>query len=150
MASSAVAQIAYRRPTGCHRATRHQRTTQSRPSLENHMSSEGSNPPASRRGLYIAAAVGATVALIILGSGFATRAANSRHLWQQTDAQADPVVTVSPPQAGGNSYTIDLPGRLEAYSRAPIYARVSGYLKDWHVDIGSHVQAGQILADIEA
>jgi RND family efflux transporter MFP subunit len=68
----------------------------------------------------------------------------------QTDAQAQPVVTVSLPARGRNSYAIDLPGRLEAYSRAPIYARVSGYLKDWHADIGSPVQAGQLLADIEA
>jgi RND family efflux transporter MFP subunit len=44
---------------------------------------------------------------------------------------------------------MELPGRLEAYSRAPIYARVSGYLKDWKVDIGSKVQAGQLLAEID-
>jgi RND family efflux transporter MFP subunit len=60
------------------------------------------------------------------------------------------VVTVSSPARGGNSYTIDLPGRLEAYSRAPIYARVSGYLKNWHVDIGSQVRSGELLAQIEA
>jgi RND family efflux transporter MFP subunit len=114
------------------------------------MSSEGSNPPANHRGLRIAAAVGAAIALIVLGGGIATRAANSRHLRQQTNAQAEPVVTVSLPVQGDNSYTIDLPGRLEAYSRAPIYARVSGYLKDWHVDIGSQVHTGQLLAEIEA
>jgi RND family efflux transporter MFP subunit len=43
-----------------------------------------------------------------------------------------------------------VPGRLEAYSRAPIYARVSGYLKSWNVDIGAKVKAGQLLAEIEA
>jgi len=94
--------------------------------------------------------VGAAVAVIVVGGGIATRASNSRHLKQQTDAQAEPVVTVSLPVQGGNSYTIDLPGRLQAYSRAPIYARVSGYLKDWHVDIGTPVHAGEPLADIEA
>jgi RND family efflux transporter MFP subunit len=114
------------------------------------MSSEGSNPPANHRGLRIAAAVGAAMALIVLGGGIATRASNSRHLRQQTNAQAEPVVTVSLPAQGGNSYTIDLPGRLEAYSRAPIYARVSGYLKNWHVDIGSRVRTGELLAQIEA
>ena len=42
-----------------------------------------------------------------------------------------------------------MPGRLEAYARAPIYARVSGYLKDYKVDIGTQVKAGQLLAEIE-
>ena len=50
----------------------------------------------------------------------------------------------------GKRTTLDLPGRLEAYSQAPIYARVSGYLKDWKVDIGTPVKAGQLLAEIEA
>jgi RND family efflux transporter MFP subunit len=114
------------------------------------MSSEDSRPPSHHRGLRIAAIVGGAIAVIVVGGGIATRASNSKHLRQETDAQAQPVVTVSLPARGGNSYVIDLPGRLEAYSRAPIYARVSGYLKDWHVDIGSPVRAGQLLADIEA
>ena len=48
------------------------------------------------------------------------------------------------------SPTLDLPGRLEAFSRAPIFARVSGYLKEWKVDIGATVKAGQLLAEIDA
>jgi RND family efflux transporter MFP subunit len=114
------------------------------------MSSEDSRPPSHHRGLRIAAIVGGAIAVIVVGGGIATRASNSKQLRQETDAQAQPVVTVSLPARGGSSYAINLPGRLEAYSRAPIYARVSGYLKDWHVDIGSPVQAGQLLADIEA
>ena len=42
-----------------------------------------------------------------------------------------------------------LPGRIEAWSRAPIYARVSGYLKRWSRDIGEPVKAGQVLAEID-
>ncbi len=42
-----------------------------------------------------------------------------------------------------------LPGTLRAYIDAPIYARVGGYLKRWYVDIGAHVRAGQVLAEIE-
>jgi RND family efflux transporter MFP subunit len=114
------------------------------------MSSEASSPAAHHRGLRIAAIVGSAIAVMVVGGGIATRASNSKQLRQETDAQAQPVVTVSLPARGGNSYAIDLPGRLEAYSRAPIYARVSGYLKNWHVDIGSPVQAGQLLAEIEA
>jgi RND family efflux transporter MFP subunit len=42
-----------------------------------------------------------------------------------------------------------LPGRLEAYISAPIYARVPGYLKSWKHDIGSKVRAGDLLAEID-
>ena len=49
-----------------------------------------------------------------------------------------------------SSTTLDLPGRLEAYSQAQLYARVSGYLKEWKVDIGTPVKAGQLLAEIDA
>lgn len=42
-----------------------------------------------------------------------------------------------------------LPGSLQAYYSAPIYARVSGYLKSWKLDIGDEVKAGQVLAEIE-
>ena len=54
------------------------------------------------------------------------------------------------PNARALNPTIDLPGRLEAYSRAPIFARVSGYLKSWSADIGARVKAGQVIAEIEA
>ena len=43
-----------------------------------------------------------------------------------------------------------LPGNIQAFTDAPIYARSSGYLKQWNVDIGGHVKTGQVLATIEA
>ncbi|MEO6381519.1 MAG: efflux RND transporter periplasmic adaptor subunit, partial [Nitrobacter sp.] len=67
-----------------------------------------------------------------------------------TDKQAIPTVAVIQPDAKILNTTLDVPGRLEAYSRAPIFARVSGYLKNWYVDIGAKVKAGQLLAEIEA
>jgi RND family efflux transporter MFP subunit len=114
------------------------------------MSPEPVVRPVSRRGLRIAALLAIAIAVLVVGEGIASRTANSRHLRQWTVAQAQPVVTVAQPRRGDNSAVLALPGRLEAYSRAPIYARVSGYLKDWRVDIGASVQAGQLLADIEA
>jgi RND family efflux transporter MFP subunit len=114
------------------------------------MSPEPSVHPVSRRGLRVAAIVAVAIAVVIVGGGIAVRASNSKHLSQWTAAQAEPVVTVTQPQPGGNSSTLALPGRLEAYSRAPIYARVNGYVKDWKVDIGSPVQSGQLLAELEA
>jgi membrane fusion protein, multidrug efflux system len=53
------------------------------------------------------------------------------------------------PAAAGESAAIELPARIEAWSRAPIYSRVSGYLKSWKADIGTAVKAGQVLAEIE-
>jgi RND family efflux transporter MFP subunit len=114
------------------------------------MSPEPFVRPVSRRGLRIAAAVAGAIALFVVGGGVATRAANSKDLRQWTDANAQPVVTVTQPKPGDSSYALELPGRLEAYSRAPIYARVSGYLKSWKVDIGTPVRAGQLLGEIEA
>ncbi|TLZ30060.1 MAG: efflux RND transporter periplasmic adaptor subunit [Gammaproteobacteria bacterium] len=104
----------------------------------------------SRRGLRIAALAGVAIAVLVVGGGIASRAANSKRLSQWTAANAQPVVTVTQPQPANGSAVLALPGRLEAYSRAPIYARVPGYLKSWKVDIGASVQAGQLLAEIEA
>ena len=114
------------------------------------MSPEPVVHPVSRRGLRIAAMLAAAIAVLVVGGGIASRAANSSHLRQWTAAQAQPVVTVTQPQPGNGSAVLALPGRLAAYSRAPIYARVNGYLKSWKVDIGASVQAGQLLAEIEA
>lgn len=44
---------------------------------------------------------------------------------------------------------LELPARIEAWARAPIYARVSGYLARWNVDIGTPVKTGQVLAQID-
>ncbi len=65
-------------------------------------------------------------------------------------SQAIPTVAVATPDERGRRSTIDLPGRLEAYSQAQLYARVSGYLKEWKADIGTPVKSGQVLAEIEA
>ena len=104
----------------------------------------------SRRGLRIAALAGVAIAVLVVGGGIASRAANGKRLSQWTAANAQPVVTVTQPQPANGAAVLALPGRLEAYSRAPIYARVPGYLKSWKVDIGASVQAGQLLAEIEA
>ena len=114
------------------------------------MSPEPVVPTVSRRGLRIAALAGVAIAVLVVGGGIASRAANSKRLSQWTAANAQPVVTVTQPQPANGAAVLALPGRLEAYSRAPIYARVPGYLKSWKVDIGASVQAGQLLAEIEA
>ena len=113
------------------------------------MPSDTVNRP-RHRGLRVAAVVAVIVALAIVVSGLVTRASGNARLKEWTDSQSIPTVAVVAPTSTGDNGTLDLPGRLEAYSRAPLYARVQGYLKSWSADIGASVKAGQLLAEIEA
>jgi len=101
------------------------------------------------RRLKISGIVVLIFAILVVVSGIIGRAADQSQLSQWTTAQAIPSVTVFQPAAGGAANTIVLPGRLEAFYRAPIYARVSGYLKAWYTDIGAQVKTGQLLGIIE-
>jgi RND family efflux transporter MFP subunit len=87
---------------------------------------------------------------LIVATGIRAREDSSSKLREWTNDQAVPTVAVALPSGKALNPTIDLPGRLEAYSRAPILARVSGYLKSWNADIGAKVKAGQVIAEIEA
>jgi membrane fusion protein (multidrug efflux system) len=106
--------------------------------------------PVSRRKLGIFAVVAGIVAVLVVVTGIRAREDSSAKLREWTDNQAAPTVAVILPDARVLSASLDLPGRLEAYSRAPIFARVSGYLKSWSADIGAKVKAGQVIAEIEA
>lgn len=106
--------------------------------------------PVSPRRLRLAGGVAVLVLAAVVAAGLATRSNSDARLREWTDAQAIPTVAVALPGTKPLDAALDLPGRLEAYSRAPIYARVSGYLKSWNVDIGAPVKAGQLLAEIEA
>lgn len=89
----------------------------------------------------------AAIGMVVIG--VTSRAGNHEKLKAWTDKQAVATVSVSQPDHGAESGSLNLPGRFEAYARAPIYARVSGYLKNWKVDIGGSVKSGQLLAEIE-
>jgi membrane fusion protein, multidrug efflux system len=106
--------------------------------------------PQSRRGLGIFGMLAVIVLIVVVITGIRSREEASAKLREWTDDQAVPTVAVALPDAKAGSPTIDLPGRMEAYSRAPIFARVSGYLKSWSADIGARVKAGQVIAEIEA
>src|SRR6478609_218759 len=108
------------------------------------------NSPVSRRKLGMFGLVGGIVAVLVVVTGIRAREDTSARLREWTDNQAIPTVAVVLPDARVLNATIDLPGRLEAYYRAPIFARVSGYLKSWSADIGAQVKAGQVIAEIEA
>src|ERR1700733_315044 len=122
--------------------------------LESYMSSEPASPetaPAvpvpsavSRRGLWIAGGTAIAVAGIVVVMGLTTRRMADAKLSEWTETQAVPVVAIAAPDSRGLTTTFGLPGRLEAYSQAQIYARVSGYLKAWNADIGTPVKAGDV------
>jgi RND family efflux transporter MFP subunit len=106
------------------------------------------DPPVARR-LRRVGAVAALAALAIIAYGLVSRASETSRLRQLTETQAVPTVAIVAPTGGENHAGLELPGRLQAFITAPIYARVPGYLKDWKHDIGSKVKAGDLLAEID-
>ncbi|MGO4713435.1 efflux RND transporter periplasmic adaptor subunit [Bradyrhizobium sp. 2TAF24] len=108
-------------------------------------------PPAiSRRKLGIAGLLAGAAVIVVVVTGMVAREKGDAHLREWTEAQAIPTVAVALPDGKTLNPVLNLPGRLEAYFRAPIYARVSGYVRDWKVDIGARVKSGDLLAEIEA
>jgi RND family efflux transporter MFP subunit len=104
-------------------------------------------PRRSRTGLKLAAAVALLAAIGIAVNGILDRDRNDKKLAEWTDAQAIPTVAVVRPQPETKAQPLVLPGDIDAWFEAPIYARVNGYLKMWYKDIGAHVKAGDLLAD---
>ena len=82
-------------------------------------------------------------------TGIASRVHAADTLKTRAQEMAVPTVTVVHPKRGAMAEEVVLPGNAQAYVATPIYARNSGYLKAWYFDIGAHVKAGQLLAEIE-
>jgi RND family efflux transporter MFP subunit len=104
--------------------------------------------PVPRRVALVGGAF-ALLAIAVAAYGLGTRAAQNVRLHDLTEAQAAPVVALVTPASVKNDAGLELPGRLQAYIQAPIYARVPGYLKSWKHDIGDKVKAGDVLAEID-
>ena len=114
------------------------------------MSPDSIKPPTpSRRLLLLIAAAAVMAAGAVATIGITSRAAANRQLAQWTNQQAIPTVQLAKLDHGGAQQSLVLPGNIQPYSKAPIYARVSGYLKSWQQNIGAHVTAGQLLGAIE-
>jgi RND family efflux transporter MFP subunit len=103
------------------------------------------SPKRLRRAAYVVTAV----LVVILGAGVATRLAARQDLRVATRESAVQSVSVTQPSLG-EAGSLVLPGRLQAWAQAPVYARTSGYLRSWYVDIGTPVKAGQVLAEVDA
>ena len=82
--------------------------------------------------------------------GILERRSHESEVTKWTDEQAIPTVAVITPKTGPAEQSLVLPATVQAWYEAPIYARVSGYLKDWYFDYGAHVKKGDVLAEIDA
>jgi RND family efflux transporter MFP subunit len=108
-------------------------------------------PPPQRMpaGVRIAMIVIALVVLAGVAYRLIGRAVDERHLEHATKSNAISTVSVTAPTISGLGSEIALPGNTQAFDDTPIYARTSGYLKQWFVNIGQHVTEGQLMATIE-
>ena len=104
----------------------------------------------SRKRLMLMGVGGLTLAALLVASGLHARTLHEQSVTAWTEAAAVPQVMVFQPKPNAAGDTLRLPAHLEAWSKAAIHARVSGYLKDWKVDIGAQVKAGQLLAEIDS
>lgn len=96
---------------------------------------------------YVLLLVGAALVLAIWG--IVSRLSARDALERQSAQAAVTTVTTAKPHPGPGSDALVLPGTVQAFYEAPIYARTNGYVKVWHTDIGTPVKKGQLLAEIE-
>jgi multidrug efflux pump subunit AcrA (membrane-fusion protein) len=89
------------------------------------------------------------IAAVIVGvTGILTRVHARAELRTVTNQLAVPDVTLVTPQVGKPMQEVILPGTIQAFHDAPIYARTNGYVTSWTHDIGAHVRQGELLAVI--
>jgi RND family efflux transporter MFP subunit len=113
------------------------------------MPSEDIKAP-GRKSLLTAAAAAVLMAGIVLSYGFIGRAQSKQEVVDWTNTHAIPTVALAGLIPGSAHQTLTLPGNIQPFNRAAIFARVNGYVKSWDHDIGSPVKAGQVLASIDA
>jgi membrane fusion protein, multidrug efflux system len=104
--------------------------------------------PAGRTPLFVLATFALLLA-IAAGVTFLSRSRARAELASETLEDTVPTVSIIHPKRTPAQVQLDLPGDITAFEEAPLYARVSGYLKRWFTDIGTRVVQGQQLAEIE-
>jgi RND family efflux transporter MFP subunit len=115
-------------------------------SQDPHPPRDTASPPRNLRRIGLIAVL---AAIAIAGFGILQRRSHEAEVAQWTKEQAIPTVAVITPRAGAATQRLVLPGTVQAWYEAPIYARVPGYLKNWNFDYGAHVKKGDVLAEIE-
>ena len=105
--------------------------------------------PVARLALVLVVAAIAAALYSTIHSGIRMRVQADALLKEQTLDMAVSTVAVVHPQASSAAEELVLPGNMQAFVATPIFARISGYLKKWYCDIGTHVTTGELLAEIE-
>jgi RND family efflux transporter MFP subunit len=108
-----------------------------------------SPPAAAPVRLGRAVAVAALLVAAALAAGLWPRGRPREARAAEAQALAVPTVTVVTPTPGRDPAGLALPAEVKAWIEAPIYARASGYLRRWRVDIGARVKRGELLAEID-
>lgn len=103
----------------------------------------------ARRLGRVSAVLGIAAVITLVWTGLSAHHSSAR-LEKSTEATAIITVATTKPAAQSELGELILPGNIQANYEAPIYARTSGYLQRWLVDIGTPVKAGQLLAEIES
>ena len=110
---------------------------------------EHEKPRASRGVLALLVLLVLVACAVSAAAGIIRRKHVNADLKSYTDTTSAPPVGLEHPTLAKSAQEIVLPGNMQAYTLAPIYARTTGYVKEWHHDIGSHVRKGDLLAIIE-
>jgi RND family efflux transporter MFP subunit len=106
-------------------------------------------PARKRNSLFTVFFVVVAILIVVCGILLFQRRVQYQALANETEAAAIPTVAVIHPRLEAGDENLVLPGTLQAYVESPIYARTNGYLRKWYHDIGSRVNKGELLADID-
>jgi RND family efflux transporter MFP subunit len=106
-------------------------------------------PKISRASILTPVLIVFVVTVILAIVGILKRQHATTVLAKYTDTVAAPPVSVEKPVMQQSAQEIVLPGNIQAFTQAPIYARTTGYVQAWYFDIGAHVKQGDLLAVIE-
>lgn len=107
-------------------------------------------PEGQRRRLRRFGLIAAAIAILLVAVGIVSRVSATRALTAIAADASIPTVAVIKPDAGNAAGHLVLPGNVEAYNSAAIFARTNGYVSQWLADIGDHVRTGQVLAVLDA
>ena len=103
--------------------------------------------PSRKTGLLVGVVI---LVLVIAGAvTIISKLGEKKALAAETERLATPSVSVTHPRQEQSQEELILPADVQAYKESPIYARTNGYLLHWYKDIGSRVNKGELLADID-
>src|ERR1700689_834206 len=124
-------------------------TTETRPHYDQEYGTQSPYQPEKKSHLFLILVIIVLVLLVVGGFTLLARRTQFKTLASETEKMAVPNVQVIHPTVAPGQEDLVLPSTTQAYIESPIYARTNGYLVRWYHDIGSRVQKGQLLADID-